>query len=231
MVPMKPTPKVSKTPKDHRKQSPSRLPRLVFVGVLIAAAILGGVFFFPLGDRLEDSQRVDLATAALLEGRFDMAEELASEIAGTSPQFVQGRLIAGEAAMRDGRNRDAIAHFEMIADSRDDQALLASFSLGELYRTEGMLAESIAAFQKVLASKPDNGDAHARLAFLYGVTGQRWESMVHHLALIPARDWTIDSLALLGDIERPIERRIHKIISCNWGWLRKLFKMGTRRSR
>ncbi|MDQ3329662.1 MAG: FG-GAP-like repeat-containing protein [Planctomycetota bacterium] len=70
--------------------------------------------------------------------------------------------------------------------------------MGELSRAEE-------AFQYVLKHDADNLQTHERLAFVYGVTGQRWDAASHLFYEVQHRDWRLETLVMLGDGERPIE--------------------------
>lgn len=182
-----------------------RLVRLLLIAGLISAAVLGGIYLYPSAS-LSDDERLALAREALRVEDFLRAQELAAGVAEASPRYGESRIVAGEAAMRSGNYDASIEYFQAISPRDSERAVVAAFSLGELYRTRGKLSASIDAFQRVLASAPGNGEAHARLAFLCSVSGQRWEAMPHYQAMISAQAWTLDSLALLGDLERPLEQ-------------------------
>ncbi len=155
---------------------------------------------------LVDQERIEQAGAALNATRYELAKSTALQVASDSPFYERSRLIAGEAAMRLGSNAEAMTHYLEIADKTSSDALVAAFSVAELYRAEGRIEEAVSRYLHVYRNDPRDAATHERLAFLYGITGQRWESMPHYLGLIKTQQWTLDSLAMLGDIERAIEQ-------------------------
>lgn len=191
----------------------NRWVQVLLLALLGTAGVIGAFLLLvqpppdlPSDPTLLDQERVEQASAALNATRYELAKTTALQIASGSPFYERSRLIAGEAAMRSGSNADAMTHYLAIADRTSSDALVAAFSLAELYRSEGRIEEAIARYLHVYRNDPRDAATHERLAFLYGITGQRWESMPHYLGLIKAQQWTLDSLAMLGDIERAIEQ-------------------------
>lgn len=146
------------------------------------------------------------AKLALSSSDYLQAEKLASLVPKSSPLFAQSRLVAGEAASRDGRNETAKKFYLEIADGSSDDAVLAAFGVAEILRSECQLEEACKWYSQVLSRDPSDAASHERLAFILGVTRQHWEAAVHHFALVKLRAWSIDSLAILSDIERSVEQ-------------------------
>ncbi|HSG72359.1 MAG TPA: FG-GAP-like repeat-containing protein, partial [Planctomycetaceae bacterium] len=69
----------------------------------------------------------------------------------------------------------------------------------------GLLEEAEENYRYVIQQKPDHVSAHSRLAFLLAATGQRWEALPHYFSLVSYGDWSVDELAILADLERPLE--------------------------
>ncbi len=186
--------------------------RSILVTALIGslAIIIALVLLLPGYD--ENSDPVIL-TARLVQARqllesknYPAAEQMAAAIPAASPLFEQSRLVAGEAATRSGRLTEALAYYDQIGSGTSSDAVLATYAAAEIYRSQCRLALAIAAYNRVLEFEPDNVAAHERLAFLLGVTRQNWQAAKHHLALVRLRAWTLDSLAILSDIERSVEQ-------------------------
>ena len=185
----------------------------------MAAAVLGVLWWLPAtgpaasshwpGGRDGDSNDVLLlrsATEAMRAGRMREAERLAMKVDPASPAMSRALMLAAEVASRTGRVDEAIARYETVSELGTSAATEALFYLGEQHRAAGRLERAAEYYQRFLGERPDDGEAHARLAFIYSVTGQRWQAMPHFLATVALQNWTLDSLALLGDLERPIEQ-------------------------
>lgn len=178
---------------------------LLLTALGLACLILLAIRLAPLPDPSAE-ETLAQALVALDQRDYLLAEELGSRIDRRSELWERSRLVAGEAATRAGRLEPAIAHYRSIADGRSPTAIRAAFALGELYRSVGMLSQAAAQYRHVLAHEPIDSATHARLAFILGVSGQRWESLPHFMALVRTKSWDLDALALLGDLERPVEQ-------------------------
>jgi hypothetical protein len=149
------------------------------------------------------------ARAALAEGRFDRAEDLASGIPESSELWAAGRELAGEAATKAGRLAEALQHYLLLASRSDrpDNISAGHFYSAEIYRELGRLSEAEQAYRKVLALDPENAATHERLAFLLSVTGRRWESLPHYWFLARSGTAQPRELMALADLDRPVEHR------------------------
>lgn len=178
---------------------------LLLTAVGLACLILLAIRLAPLPDPSAE-ETLAQALVALDQGDYLLAEELGSRIDPSSELWERSRMVAGEAASRAGRIESAIQFYRSISDGRSPTAIQAAFTLGELYRSVGMLSEAAEQYRHVLAHEPGESATHARLAFILGVSGQRWESLPHFMALVRTKSWDLDGLALLGDLERPVEQ-------------------------
>lgn len=175
----------------------------------LLAIVAFAVWHFAIRAPAPDAPEEQLARAreALEQGEYRRAEVLASGIVRDSGVWARARLVAGEAATRAGRIGEAIAHYRSVSGGRSQASLVATYSLAEVFRDMGRLSDAEREYRRVLARQPNHAQAHDRLAFILGVTGRRWESAPHFLFLIRDRSWRLSSLALLGDLERPIEQK------------------------
>lgn len=186
---------------------------------LLTVALLGTglvllLFIWWLGPTPESDSETQLDESALLEdasqllvrGDFAAVEKIADEINGSSPLYHRSRLLAGEAAFRAGSVPRAIELYSQIAEESSADALQASFALAEIFRGEGRLEEAFQRYFHVYQHDRRDVATNERLAFLLAISGQKWEAMPHYLALIKTQNWSLDSLAMLGDIERAIEQ-------------------------
>lgn len=181
---------------------------ILFLGTALIA-LAGLTLFLRYGldsrSRADGAELLDQARTALAHKEYREAEDLASSIRQDDPRWQEGQLLAGEAATRAGQPQSAIAHYVSIPRDESPTAILAAFSLAEVYREVGRLSDAERAYAYVLDHQPEP-KVHERMAFLLDVAGRRWEALPHFMSLVQSRNWTLDSLVLLGDLERPIEQ-------------------------
>lgn len=146
------------------------------------------------------------ARVALTRKQYDLVERLIQQIDPRDSMWGTGQLLAGEAAMRAGHIDQALRHYQAIPRDGTKSAQVAAFSCAELHRDAGRLSDALREYLYSLDRQPDDPATHERLAFLYGVTGSRWEALPQFVYLLRHDKVTLDSLALLGDLERPIEQ-------------------------
>lgn len=140
----------------------NRWVQVLLLALLGTAGVIGAFLLLvqpppdlPSDPTLLDQERVEQASAALNATRYELAKTTALQIASGSPFYERSRLIAGEAAMRSGSNADAMTHYLEIADRTSSDALVAAFSLAELYRSEGRIEEAIARYLHVYRNDPN----------------------------------------------------------------------------
>jgi len=85
----------------------------------------------------------------------------------------------GEALQRQGRNREARAHFETsLRINRNQPGLLAV--VGEFYQEEGRLSEALEFLHEAIAQAPNDQNAHYNLGNLYLQIGNAKEALGHY---------------------------------------------------
>lgn len=149
---------------------------------------------------------ISRARAALARQDYGRAQEIVSRIGRESPAWGSARLIAGEAAFRTGRAEDAIRFYASVPRDGSPASLLAALAQAEVCRDLGRLSDAEGEYAYVLKHEPGNAEAHDRMAFLLGVTGRRWNSLEHFMFLVRSGNLSLETLALLGDLERPMEQ-------------------------
>jgi tetratricopeptide (TPR) repeat protein len=149
------------------------------------------------------------ARLALIKQDFSEAERLATQVSEDSPDWAAARLVAGEAATRDERLRDALEYYGALTveNASVEQAALASFSAAELLRAVGQLQRAAASYYRVLSYAPGNIAANERLALLLSTTGQRREATDHYFKVVKSGTATFRELALFGDLDRPVDQK------------------------
>ncbi len=79
--------------------------------------------------------------------------------------------------------------------------------MAEIFRVQAKWKFALDGYLNVLKSNPKQSESRERVAFLYGVSGQRWDSIPHLMSLIELQRWDLQTLSVLTDIERPIEQQ------------------------
>jgi tetratricopeptide (TPR) repeat protein len=104
-----------------------------------------------------------------------------------------------------GRLDAALDYYASIPQDGSPEDILAAASRGELARVGGRISAAEFEYDYVLKHDPANALAHERMAFLLQVTGRRWQSVPHLIAILRSGAATREQLTILGDLERPVE--------------------------
>lgn len=193
-------------PSKSASKPSSNWTKVVLVSALGASAILAVAFFLnPLSAPVASEEILESAKFALSQGDFESAESLAVSIAVDDSQYAASRIVAGEAATRAGKLEKALNHYRQIHEGSDTYDVWL-YAQAELLRTLCRWQSAIDVYARVLQRTPNNFDCRERLAFILGASGQRWESAPLLLQLVKDKRWSVESLAILTDIERPIEQ-------------------------
>jgi tetratricopeptide (TPR) repeat protein len=184
-----------------------RWPKALVLGLALAVLVISlnsmaGVKIHPSRTATE---LLESASTTLKAGRFEDAEFLAASIPRQDLLAPAALMIAGESATRRGDSEAAIAYYSQISEQAAEYPN-AIYALGELYRSENRWVEAIDSYRKTLRAAPSNLDCKERLAFILGASGQRFETIPLFMDLVRAGRWSIESLAVFADIERPIEQ-------------------------
>lgn len=138
---------------------------------------------------------------------YETVIALAEKVKPNDPMFYDCYLLASRAATGLGDWRAAAKFLEPLASETDKRSLHASLMLGEIFRREGELSKAEEAYLHVIENDPTDFAARQRLAFLYDLTGRRWESVPHHITLFSQGQGGIEQLALIADSTRGIEQK------------------------
>lgn len=189
---------------------------------LIIAALgfligIPGLFFALREAEVPAEQVLSQARFALKEKQFADAERLVTSISPEDPYFTDAMLIAGESATRLERLEDAVKYYRAIPVDDSDKSILAQFSLANVLIHTGDISSAFAAFDRVLKSEPTDVATHSRVAFLYAATARRWESRPHLELILRSGGATVEELALLADLERPVDEEEY-LKKCQKSW-------------
>ena len=189
---------------------------------LIIAALgfligIPGLFFAFRQNETPAEELLPQARTALKEKHFADAERLANAISAADPDFTDAMLIAGESATRLERLEDAVRYYRSIPIGDSDKSVLAQFSLANVLIHTGDISSAFEAFERVLKSEPMDVATHSRVAFLYAASARRWESRPHLELILRSGGATVEELALLADLERPVDEEEY-LKKCQQSW-------------
>lgn len=149
------------------------------------------------------------AKAALAQGEFLRAEQLALQIPAESADRTGALAVAGEAANKDGRVDAAVLHYHALAKRQREfrESPLGLFYAAESLRGVGRLTDAEFDYRQFLNFAPNHTLTHERLAFLASVSGRRLDAVAHYFKLIQSGTATVSELVSLADLDRPLEQR------------------------
>ncbi len=182
--------------------------------ILIIAALgfligVPGLFFAFRPEETPAEELLQQAKTALKEKHFADAQRLVTSILPDEPYFTEAMLIAGESATRLDHLEDAVKYYRSIPVDGSDSSILAQFSLANVLIHTGDISSALEAFEGVLKSEPKDVATHSRVAFLYAASARRWESRPHLELILRSGGATVEELALLADLERPVDEEAY----------------------
>lgn len=174
-------------------------------------------FTFPLlviavsgcGNGQTSTETLRLARLRFAAGDWDQAIMLSSKIPKDHSLWLEAQLLVGNTLMKQERFEEAIAVWIPLLDHPDaaTEELNVCFFAGQCCREVGRLTEAEEYLRRSLQRFPENGAAHDHLAFLLSGSGRNWEAGKHFEILARSGEAKLSQLALLGDLERPVEQR------------------------
>ncbi|GAB4161844.1 MAG: FG-GAP-like repeat-containing protein [Planctomycetaceae bacterium] len=149
------------------------------------AIVVGGYYFFKPKASEDPEQILANARVEYVRENYSRAYDLAVQILEKDSNHSEAAMLAGRAASKQKRYHDAVKWFGQVSkENLEDyvQAQLAAADL-QLFQLKRLFsAEKF--YRRVLSVDPDNFQAHDRLAFLLGVTGQHWKRQSHLLQIL-----------------------------------------------
>ena len=188
----------------QRSSNPSRTRRLRAAAALVL--FLGGAaaavwwYQIPTSDEL-----LEQARQALEAGDYERAERLAVRVGPQAAEFVDARLIAGEAATRLDRYEQAISYYTAVPDDGSEAGTAALYCTGDLWFHLGEASRAVECYRRALARQPLDRWSHEQLANVLGYFDNRWESVPHLLKLVQLDAATVEHLLYLGDVDAAVE--------------------------
>ena len=191
--------------------------RILIIATLGFLIGIPGLFFALRQDEIPSEELLYKARTALKGKRFADAEQLVTSVSPKDQHFSDAMLIAGEAATRLDRLEDAVKYYRTIPVDDSDKSVLAQFSLANVLIHTGDISSALEAFNRVLESEPMDVATHSRVAFLYAASARRWESRPHLELILRSGGATVEELALLADLERPVDEEEY-LKKCQQSW-------------
>ena len=135
--------------------------------VLLPAASVG-IYFGYRSHRLQSL--LDQSSQAFSSGQYAQAEELAGRVLAGEPESVAALVLAGRAAGKLGRDHEAAAYFDRIAE--DDPAVSPDglHEAGEVALRRGRAAEAERYLRRALRQDPQHLPSNLLLAYLLSDT-------------------------------------------------------------
>ena len=168
---------------------------------------VGLVFFYGRFTQPSPEKLVAEAGRQLDRGQFAKAENLARQALARRPHDGSALRVAADAAIELGHPDAALEYYLQIPDDCSAAAVSGRFRAGEVLVDLGRLFDAEQKFRRALACDPDHRESHLRLAHLLGITGRRWESVAHMLAVVHSGRFPGEHLLMLGDVERVANER------------------------
>ncbi len=181
---------------------------------LIIAALgflfgIPGLFFALRQHETSAEELLKQARMALKDKHFADALRLLTSFSPEDSYFTEAMLIAGESATRLDHLEDAVKYYRSIPVDGSDSSVLAQFSLANVLIHTGDISSAFEAFERVLKFEPMDVATHSRVAFLYAASARRWESRPHLELILKSGGATVEELALLADLERPVDEEAY----------------------
>lgn len=195
--------------KSNQKKIPAgrtRTQKLVIAVIMGAVVITCFLVLVLPSPRQDPAELIELSRQALRRGELEASINLALSIEKDDKQFAESRLLIGEAFTRAGEFDSAIKFYQEVPESSEEWFQTALYSQAELCRTVCQWQKAIELYGQVLDKDSHQNDCRERLAFTLGACGGRWQCAPHLMELLKQKRWSVESLAILADIERPIEQ-------------------------
>src|SRR5690606_36508809 len=119
----------------------------------------------------------------------------------TKPDHVESLILTAQLAERNGEPREALDALRRLPeDGPDFDSIFAHAA--NLAKDAGQAADVEFFLKRTLAINPAQPDAQRALAELYVCQGRRWESAEPLWQTVRLRQYTLQDLALLGNLDQ-----------------------------
>ena len=189
-----------RTPPKRRPPTRRRLEKLLPVVLAILAATVG----WRVWQYATSPERLlEPARQALEAKEYATVEELCERVLSARPQSAEALLLAGEAAAKQDRLRDALAYYDRI--DAGAEAVRARNAAGDIWLTLGHASKAEAKYREALSIDPKSAFAHERLALLLSAENRRFESLPHIYELLKQGRASYNLLLFAGDSLKPVD--------------------------
>lgn len=167
--------------------------------VLLVLGAFGGLH--SLWNASSTERLLHQAALLLSSEEYVEAERLAKEVLLQDERSSQALLIAGEAAIRQSHNEDAIRYFLQVEDDGSADAVHAFYRAGERLMTTGHAREAEQSLRRALQYDPGHLLANKKLAVLLQIQGRTWESAPLVRRLLLGGGLAKDHLLMVGAVD------------------------------
>ena len=154
------------------------------------------------------------AASFLAADRFVDAERSAKDVLQLAPHSSRALLIAGEAAIRQERNDEAIRYFQQVKDDGSADAVHALYRAGERLMATGYAREAEQYLRRALHHDPGHVKANKKLAVLLQIQGRTWESVPFVRRLLLDESIAKADLLMVGAIDTTFVEDYQFIENC-----------------
>ncbi len=176
----------------------TRNQKLLLALVLLVVGAASSPLIYHWGTRWLCQHWLSKAQVAMERMDYARAEFYAARILAQEPNQV-ARILAGEAAMLQGHDAQAIKYFAPMCEGTDADAIAAIATSAELQQRAGNGEEAERLYRLALQLAPDQVYAKHGLALLLSLQGRRRESIPFLFDLLREGEATTDELLLLGN--------------------------------
>ena len=141
-------------------------------------------------------------------GRYEQAEQLAVLVDDDSPEFARSRLIAADAANRQGDTARALEHLNRVPRENPAEYRHALTDRAAILLDLKRLSTAEAVLEELRELEPQHPLVNDGLGHVFSVSGRGWEALPLlltdlHPSRIGPEGPRIEQLVLLADVERP----------------------------
>ncbi len=149
-----------------------------------------------------ETSTIPAARAALTAGDIAEARKLVATISADDPDWGEAQLLLAEIAMSLEGIEGALVYLQAVPRDGSEVSLTSALAAAEIENSTGQLSRAIESYDYLLQHQPKFHEARTELAFLYALTGQRWEADLHLVQLVRLPTCGFKELVLLTDYER-----------------------------
>lgn len=184
-------------------------------GCVVLLLLLGaGICLRPALLPDPQTRRVRQAARALLSSQCEAAERLATSLLDDHPDCAIALLIAGEAAAKGDRDKQALDYYLRVSPDCAAEYTLAQYGAGVRLLSMGRASDAEKCLRRALEIDPQFREANERLAVLLQSEGRTWEAAPFAQALICGGQCGCDELFMVGGLDSMMIDDPHFVAKC-----------------